>query len=125
MVVERGFTVAEASVVLVGSAALAEVDELLSDELLDELLVGSVELWLVFVGFVLEVLEVLVLLLVLLSVSEDDGSSSSVMSTVGVSELEGSSDSLLSAELVSVWVRVTVGCSLGWLVGRSVLPSSM
>ena len=122
MVVERGFTVAEASVVLVGSVALAEVDELLSDELLDELLVGSVELWLVFVGFVLEVL---VLLLVLLSVSEDDGSSSSVMSTVGVSELEGSSDSLLSGELVSVWVRVTVGCSLGWLVGRSVLPSSM
>jgi len=122
VVVERGFTVAEASVVLVGSVALAEVDELLSDELLDELLVGSVELWLVFVGFVLEVL---VLLLVLLSVSEDDGSSSSVMSTVGVSELEGSSDSLLSGELVSVWVRVTVGCSLGWLVGRSVLPSSM
>lgn len=122
MVVERGFTVAEASVVLVGSVALAEVDELLSDELLDELLVGSVELWLVFVGFVLEVL---VLLLVLLSVSEDDGSSSSVMSTVGVSELEGSSDSLLSGELVSVWVRVTVGCSLGWLVGRSVFPSSM
>ncbi|WQD13198.1 MAG: hypothetical protein U1U88_001393 [Lawsonella clevelandensis] len=106
---------AEASVVLVGSVALAEVDELLSDELLDELLVGSVELWLVFVGFVLEVL---VLLLVLLSVSEDDGSSSSVMSTVGVSELEGSSDSLLSGELVSVWVRVTVGCSLGWLVGE-------
>ena len=122
MVVERGFTVAEASVVLVGSVALAEVDGLLSDELLDELLVGSVELWLVFVGFVLEVL---VLLLVLLSVSEDDGSSSSVMSTVGVSELEGSSDSLLSGELVSVWVRVTVGCSLGWLVGRSVFPSSM
>ena len=43
MVVERGFTVAEASVVLVGSVALAEVDELLSDELLDELLVGLLE----------------------------------------------------------------------------------
>ena len=41
MVVERGFTVAEASVVLVGSVALAEVDELLSDELLDELLASQ------------------------------------------------------------------------------------
>ena len=119
MVVEMGFTVVEASVVLVGSVELAEVDELLPDELLDgELLVGSVELWLVLVGFVLVVL-------VLLLVAEGEGSSSSVMSTVGVSEVEGSSDSLLSGELVRVWVRVTVGCSLGWLVGRSVLPRNM